>query len=156
MNWSRVRTPLSVAALALSSFACRDDGITGVQLNELNRAQSRWASIGYAGQRYLMQQQLVCFCPDANLTYEVTVSGGLVARAVSPATGGPLPDAQLVRFRSVEQLFAELRNGLRSGAVVEVAYDALTGYPAIVSLDPVRNAVDDEVVYRTSNVTPIR
>jgi hypothetical protein len=29
------------------------------------------------------------------------------------------------------------------------------GYPTTLSLDPIRNAIDDEVTYVTSNVSPI-
>jgi hypothetical protein len=62
----------------------------------------------------------------------------------------------LTIFRTVDQLFAQAREGLtREGVVQSMAFDATLGYPTTLSLDPIRNAVDDEVTYVTSNVVPI-
>lgn len=154
MNWSRWRAGFVVFAATLSSVACSDDSPTGLPDNELTRAERRWQMNGPGNGRYLMRQQRICFCGDYMITYDVTVAGGVPTRVLSP-TGLELPASMLASFRSVEQMFAELRAGLATGAVKEVAYDAQMGYPAVLSLDPQPNAADDEILYRTSNVVGI-
>ncbi|MBC8087587.1 MAG: hypothetical protein H7Z40_09985 [Phycisphaerae bacterium] len=132
--------------------ACDESGPTGIQFNELERAERRWQTHGPPNGRYTMLQQRICFCADYMITYELTVAAGAPTRVRTP-TGLEVPQAMWASFRSVEQLFLELRSGLATGAVKEVAYDAASGYPAVVSLDPLRDAADDEVVFRNSNVT---
>lgn len=154
MNWSRLTARTAIIACMMSFVACSDDGPTGLQVDELKRAEQRWKANGPPTGRYTMLQQRICFCPDYMINYEVTVVAGVPTRITSP-TGLDIPQAMWTSFRTVEQMFVELRAGLATGAVKEVAYDAQTGYPAVVSLDPVRNAVDDEVIYRTSHITPI-
>lgn len=155
MKRAHLGVRIAVFAVTMMSFAsCSDDGPTGLQRSELQRAEQRWLANGPPKGRYTMLQQRICFCGDYMITYEVTVIGGVPTRILSP-TGLEMPQTMFASFRTVEQMFVELRAGLSTGAVREVAYDAETGYPAVVSLDPVRNATDDEVIYRTSHITPI-
>lgn len=140
-----------LAATALVAVACSDHGPIGPELSELQRAQQLWAASGIGQGQYTMRRQQVCFCPDAVITWDVTVTAGAVTRVLSP-TGLDLPQSQFARFRTVEQLFGDIKAGYATGALKEVAYDGATGYPSVVSLDPLPMAVDDEIVYRTSSV----
>lgn len=143
-----------LAATALVFAACSDDGPLGPELSELQRAEKRWVSSGIGQGQYTMRRQQVCFCPDAVITWDVTVTAGAVTRVLSP-TGLDLPPSQFARFRTVEQLFGDIRAGYATGALKEVAYDSAAGYPTTVSLDPLPMATDDEIVYRTSGVARV-
>jgi hypothetical protein len=144
-----------IAALVLLTVACGDDGPTVLTAHDLARAEIQWHSKGFQGSHYIIRQQHVCFCGDHDVTYEVTVSGGQVSKVVIAATGAPLPAEQFPRFRSVEQLFAELRAGMQSGTVRDVRFDTEAGYPTLLSLDPFPQMADDEVIYLTSNLVRI-
>jgi Family of unknown function (DUF6174) len=153
MNWSRLRTQVVAAACAAVAISCDESGPTGLQFSELSRAEHRWRVNGPRNGRYTMHQQRLCFCGDYMVTYELTVAAGVPTRITTP-TGLDVPQSMWPSFRTVEQMFATLEAGLGTGAVKEVAYDAETGYPAVVSLDPLSHIADDEVTYRTSNITP--
>lgn len=153
MTTSWRRRGALLATLILAVGGCDNDGPLGIQENELLRAQQRWMRTGYSNTTYTLRQQRICFCGDHMITYDVTVRNGVPISVRTP-TGLDVPQNWLTTFRSVEQLFAELHAGLRTGAIRQVAYDGLTGYPAILSLDPMREVSDDEIEYRTSDVAP--
>lgn len=124
------------------------------ELVALNAAEARWQSARSASNSYSMQQQVSCFCPTGGTTFEVFVTNGVVSRARSVQTGADVQSALLTMFRTIDALFAEVRNALRvAGTLRSVVYDESAGFPTTVSLDPIRAAVDDEVIYLTRRVT---
>lgn len=134
--------------------ACTDP--TGPEEARLTAAQRRWESTRPASNSYTMQQRVVCFCVTGATPFQVTVTSGTVARAVNLTNGESMAPTLLSIFRTVDELFAEAREGLkREGVVKSLAFDATLGYPTTLSLDPLPNAVDDEVTYITSNLTPL-
>lgn len=129
---------------------------TGPEEARLTAAQRRWEATRPASNSYTMQQRVVCFCITGATTFQVTVTMGAITRAVNLATGEPMSVTLLTIFRTVDQLFTQAREGLtREGVVTSMAFDATLGYPTTLSLDPIRNAIDDEVTYVTSSVAPI-
>jgi hypothetical protein len=131
-------------------------GINRLFAKRLAEAQRRWEATRPASNSYTMQQRVVCFCVTGATTFQVTVKTGVITRAVNVTTGESISVTLLTIFRTVDQLFAQAREGLtREGVVQSMAFDATLGYPTTLSLDPIRNAVDDEVTYVTSNVVPI-
>jgi hypothetical protein len=142
----------AVAAAATLLGGCGDDGPTGPAPSDLARAEARWNRAGI-GDAYTMRQRRACFCIDGAVTYEVTVRGGAIVAMRDPATGQTLPAERHQWFRTVRQLFDETRIALqRDGVLQEVVYDPSLGYPTRLSLDPIRNAADDEVLYVTTDV----
>lgn len=133
---------------------CNDP--TSPEEARLTAAQRRWETTRPASNSYTMQQRVVCFCITGATPFQVTVTSGTITRAVNLTTGESMSVALLTIFRTVDQLFAQAREGLkREGVVTSIAFDATAGYPTTLSLDPIRDAVDDEVTYVTSNVAPI-
>lgn len=140
--------------LLLLVGGCSDP--TGPEEARLTAAQRRWEAKRPASNSYTMQQRVVCFCITGATTFQVTVTTGTITRAVNLATGEPMSVTLLTIFRTVDQLFMQAREGLtREGVVTSMAFDATLGYPTTLSLDPIRNAIDDEVTYVTSNVVPL-
>ena len=138
----------------LLAGGCSDP--TGPEEARLTAAQRRWEATRPASNSYTMQQRVVCFCITGATTFQVTVTTGAITRAVNLTTGEPMSVTLLTIFRTVDQLFTQAREGLtREGVVTSMAFDATLGYPTTLSLDPIRNAIDDEVTYVTSNVSPI-
>ena len=100
-----------------------------------------------------MQQRVACFCPSGGDYFTVTITGGVVTSATNSETGADAPTWLISRFKTVTQLFEEIRKASATrGTLVAVAYDATLGYPTTVSLDPIREAIDDEVAYETRSL----
>jgi hypothetical protein len=154
-RWSLgVRRYVLPGALVAILAACGDS--TGPGDSALAAAEARWRLLQPASNSYVMRQQIHCFCGFANSEYLVTVTNGVVSAAspvVPPMNGFGTPP--LTAFRTVAQLFAEVRNALgKPGVLQEVTYDDIAGFPTRLALDPIPNAVDDEVGYVTRGVGP--
>ncbi len=140
-----------VAAM-LAICGCRD--VVGPEEIELTSAESRWNSVRPTSNSYVMEQQVACFCAFGGTTFEVTVQSGAVVSARPLNSQGAEGPVQLASFRTVDQLFDEVRNALKHrDTLLAVSFHATMGYPSVVSLDPIKNARDDEVRYQTSKVT---
>lgn len=138
-------TPLCALLLAI---ACHESP-TNPGLNEYRSALARWEQSRPAGNSYLIDQKVLCFCVWGATDYEVTVAAGVITRAVDKTTGRVLDPTEFGRFRTVDQLFAEVATAMQvDGKLRSVQYDTQRGYPSFVSLDPIIHAVDDEVVYQ--------
>ncbi len=134
--------------------ACSDP--TSPEQSRLAAAQRTWIAARPASNSYSMQQRVLCYCLTGSTTFQVTVVSGAITRAVNLTTGESMSAGLLTIFRTVDALFTQAREGLtREGVVRSMAFDATLGYPATLSLDPVPDAVDDEVTYITSNVVPL-
>ena len=144
----------ALLGLLLLVGGCSDP--TGPEEARLTAAQRRWEATRPASNSYTMQQRVVCFCITGASSFQVTVTTGTITRAVNRTTGESMSVALLTIFRTVDQLFAQAREGLtREGVVQSMAFDPVLGYPTTLSLDPIRSAIDDEVAYVTSNVAPL-
>lgn len=152
---SNVRLALAFAlafALAVSVAACGDDPLSPEQ-TALNAAEARWAQQKPASNSYLMEQQVACFCGNGGSVFEVTVTQGAVTRARNLDTDVEVTADRLQLFRTVDQLFTEIRNAIKTpGTLTSLEFDAMTGVPRTVGLDPIRQAADDEVTYFTRRV----
>lgn len=148
----RAARPVALALAAVILTACSDS--TGPGDSELTAAEARWRLVQPASNSYVMRQQVQCFCGFAGSEFIVTVMNGAVSAATPaapPQNGFDTPP--LTAFRTVDQLFSEVRNTLgKSGTLKDVTYDPVAGYPTRLSLDPLPNAIDDEVVYVTRGV----
>ncbi|MBL0169800.1 MAG: hypothetical protein IPP90_03575 [Gemmatimonadaceae bacterium] len=154
---SPVARPARAFALALLlslAGACGDDSPLAPQRAELAAARARWTSARPASNSYTMEQRVSCFCVTGATNFEVTVAAGTIVRARSLETGVEMRSAQFTMFRAVDQLFEEIRLALGvPGTLNSVEFDPATGYPTTVALDPIKQAVDDEVTYVTRHLT---
>jgi hypothetical protein len=116
-----------------------------VPLDGLEEATSRWEAAGIDD--YTMSYRRTCFCPA--YTVQVTVVDGEVTSAEAieglpgelPPTTQPIPDDE--QF-TVEDLFGQAIEAYETADRTTVTYDAELGYPTIIDVDPIQNAIDDE------------
>ena len=151
----RMRAARCLFALAglTAAAACNDD-TTRPQLRTLAAAEAQWQASS-ARDAYVITQTRECFCPFGPTAFSVTVIRDTITLVRNLSTGDVVDPAQWTLYRTVLQLFAEVRRSLATpGMLREVQYDATRGIPTTLSLDPVLNAVDDEIVYRTTFVGP--
>ncbi len=138
---------------ALLAGGCKDP--VSPQEAALSTAEARWRA-GKVSTSYRMQQRVACFCIWGNISYDVIVTNGVITSALSVDAGVPALPSLLAQMRTVEQLFAEVRQATDlPGVLMNVTYDATLGFPTVVSLDPIKQAVDDEVTYFTQRVVMI-
>ena len=136
----RTRPPRTRAARTLGLslmllIGCAHDPTSPEEL-ALNVAMAQWNSARPASNSYLMEQQVACFCPYGGTTFEVSVSAGAVVSARALNTNGAQGPVQLSSFRTVDQLFDEIRGALRkSGTLIALEFDPALGFPITVSLD---------------------
>jgi hypothetical protein len=147
------RAPLLLALMApalLFAGAC-DGSLSPSQLrgtrSELNVARRRWQAQGPASYRYRFQY--LCFCPVSLVTpVEIEVRDGRVTAVVEPQTGRPVPEAAGRPTPTVEDLFAVVEDALDGGVDwLDVQYDIVLGYPAVIRVDPDARVVDEERSY---------
>lgn len=137
-----VRT-LLLASLALAG-ACGvlDPEPWDDRRDALEYSRAVWDGTGIQDYEYRLQRS--CFCPLFG-ELQVTVVDDSVVQAVRP-DGTPVPEEELPYVETVADLFDIIEWAIRTEAYsYQVAYHPTLGYPVLVDLDPIRNAVDDEL-----------
>ena len=147
----RQRFGVALSALtALAAVSC-DGSLSPSQIRgqraELSVARQRWAAQGPASYRYRFQY--LCFCPASLVTaVEIQVRGGQVVAVLDPATGRPAPAAPGRPSPTVPELFAIVESALDRGVDwIDVQYDPILGYPAVIRIDANTRTVDEEQSY---------
>ncbi len=119
----------------------------GSTSSDLDQAEARWEAADIAD--YDMTYREVCFCPEIRIM--VTVRDGQVTETVS--LGELDPDRP---GRTVETLFAELRQAIDEGAVsVNVEYHPDLGYPTAYFIDFSEQIADEEFGITVESLTPV-
>jgi hypothetical protein len=156
---TRPRAPVPAAAVLLALFAgeaCRSN-LSPSELrgerSELNVARRRWAAQGPPNYRYRFQY--LCFCPASLATpVEIQVRQGGVVAVLDPASGRPAPAAPGRPTPTVEELFAVVESALDDDVDwIDVQYDLVMGYPAVIRVDPSARIVDEEKSYFAGSLT---
>ncbi len=155
---TRTIAAVTLGVMTWGAAACSSSSITGggggTTTDAYAAAVALWNAKKPTGDRYVMVQRIVCFCVTSNVGYRITVVGTTITNVVNDRTDVPLPTAEWGNFKTVAQLFEAVRAAtLKPGTLKLAEYDATLGFPRTVSLDPILNAIDDEVSYVTSNVT---
>ena len=116
--------------------------------------QRRWAALGIRDYEFVYTA--LCFCGFRGPNpAKLTVTNGLVTKV--EATGGatlPATTPAAATYPTIDSLFALLKRTEKS-AVKEVGFDDTYHYPKLISLDPLKNAIDDEVVYKVESFIPL-
>ena len=139
----RRRTSIVVALFIL--VAC-GDGLpvsTRLVLN-LHAAHARWESRGTDS--YEITVRRVCFCGFVEPVRVKVVDGTIVSRTVV-STGDPVPTLEASQYPDIPGLFAIVEEAATQADKLHTEFDATYGFPTIISIDWIENAVDDEVGY---------
>ena len=138
---------LFVLAIALLLAACSTT-------TEYDQNLVKWQTANVTHYQYDLM--IGCFCPfyqDMPLTIEV--KDGEVVSITS--ADGTLLDASdpsypyYLEYATLDLLFAELKSEQAEAEEVVVTYDPQYGFPAQVSIDRIKLAVDDELSLLVSN-----
>ncbi len=137
---SLTRICLFVALAALT--ACGTTLETGLgappEVAGLEEAERRWKDAALT--HYRVEYRIQGGVEVGPIWVEVR-DGEIVDRGFE----GQLEPEGLVR--TIDDLFAEVRQVARDGEVLAAEFDAEFGYPTLLSLDPIPDAIDDEFAY---------
>jgi hypothetical protein len=116
---------------------------------ELAAHHQAWMSRGIAS--YAWTISFGCECA-INGPVEVTVTGGVATAATMD--GRPVPLAQVSAFPlTVDAVYAKARAALDGGGTITPAWGS-GGLPTAILIDPIPNAVDDELSVTVNAFVP--
>lgn len=141
-------------SLALFATAtCSLDGSLGpVTSIEFRSAQARWNRQDV--EDYDFDYLRSCFCEHVE-EVRVRVRNGVVESAVYTRDDSPVPPSVVATLPTIPDLFEIVREALEDADEVNVEYDPTYGHPARVDIDWLKDAIDDEVLYRVEELTPV-
>jgi ABC-type glycerol-3-phosphate transport system substrate-binding protein len=140
-----------LAVMALLLAACSS-------ASEFDSNLEKWQGMGITHYRY--QLMIGCFCPfgqDMPLTIEV--ENGEVA-SILRADGAPVDSSDpsfetYSAYATIDLVFSELESNLTEADEITVTYDPLYGFPGEISIDYIKEAMDDELYIQVSNFESI-
>ncbi len=138
------RLALPILAIGLAGCAAVPLGPTTelaeMALADVQARQRAWDGAGVDD--YTLGLTFLCECTMAG-AMEVVVADGLPVRATTAR--GPLTPDELASLPvTVDRLFAEAVSDLNAGGSVRATWD-VSGLPRHLVLDPIPNAIDDEL-----------
>lgn len=129
-------------------------------LAEAAAAEAIWHDVRPVA--YTMTEERICFCGSAGygvVSIDVTRAFGQpslehVTAVTRVADGAAVPAEQALHFRSVQDLFREIRWAIADEVhSIDVSFDESAGYPTRVSIDRRSHVSDDEVEYAVGSVS---
>ena len=149
---------LSLFAFLLFS-ACDRDGVSNAELRKLEKAKETWQKTKTPDYSFNYRQS--CFCANfGELTIQVFSDS--VYAVLNPETGEDatidlgngeekLLDVYPSSFLTIDELFEKLEEATMIADEMEGSYDENRGFPKQVSIDYLKDAIDDEVSHILSN-----
>jgi hypothetical protein len=145
----RSRRRRFLLALALSGCTSATD-VDRFALEQLAEAESLWAQTG-PPQAYSMHVTRITPDDPTPRLVRLQVVGSQITSAVYDDTEEPVPAAVLAVHRTVEGLFALVREAILSSATdLQIQYNIQYGYPAEVRIQYGRTQLSDFVLITVS------
>jgi len=135
--------------LALILTACSLGG-----QSELSRNQSKWQNANIAS--YTFELNAGCFCIfRSQMPITVEVRNGEIVSAIDvDGNAIPLTDPNseyILKYATIDRLFSELKSdSVQKADELTVTYDSTYGFPTDISIDFIKQAVDDELYLSVS------
>ncbi len=111
---------------------------------ELAEARQKWAAVSREN-GYTFQQAFRCFCPqEVTQITQIGVNGAVIDSLSYVESGEQVPVSAVKRYYSVEEMFALIEQELGRADYMEVDFDAETGFPTFIGIDPSDCVADEE------------
>ena len=116
--------------------------------------QKKWE--GQNINHYRFTVAVSCFCPFANVevTYEV-LNGQVVNQSVQSSPDNPVDEVLVNDFyqsyNTIEKIFDYVGGAINDADETTIEYDPTYGFPTDISVDWIKQAVDDEMYLTLSN-----
>lgn len=142
------RAILSVSLL-ISLSACANDTIS----EKNSAARALWNESGISSYQY--HYEVGCFCsgPAVGGATITVIDGMVVSAELEDREATP---AELDGLPAIEQLFADIDNIVAEEPHdIAVIYDPTYGYPTELDVDPIANAIDDEMMFKVTSFSAL-
>jgi hypothetical protein len=122
--------------------------------SEFQKNQDKWEAQDINHYRFTVA--VSCFCPFANVevTYEV-LNGQVVEQSVQSSPDNPVDEVQVSDFyqsyNTIEKVFDYVSGAIKDADETTIEYDPDYGFPTTVSVDWIKEAIDDEMYLTLSN-----
>jgi hypothetical protein len=127
--------------------------------SELQQNREKWEEQNFDHYRYKVVVTCFCIFAGAEVTYEVQ-NGQVVNQTVQPHPDRQIDPDEISEFyqeyNTIEKVFDFLERATNEADEVTVEYDPTYGYPTEISVDWVKEAVDEEVYLTLSNLEPLQ
>ncbi len=143
LTLSVLLTTTSLAECILLSGCSNGSAAAPLEQADLLLNQAQWTSSGIQSYRFTLQRS--CFCSLNNTPVVIEVRNG-VPLSIKKPSGDSVDPTPFATYDTIEEIFARVQSVLDTPrGVAKVTYNALLGYPVTVTLDPLPDAVDDEL-----------
>ena len=143
---------LTISVLALTS--CEREA-----RQDFDVSKAKWENLNAT--KYAFDYQVSCFCAGMEVVpARLIVENDVIIDVLNVNTGEQLQypsDSTLVIdnipaiYKTIAGIFDELESAIGDASDIEVTYEDTNGFPTEISIDWIRNAVDDEIYYGVSN-----
>ncbi len=137
-----------ILAVMISVTSC--SGSETEAMRTLKQNEKKWAEQSqFFKQSYTYTIHIGCFCPeDITSAVSVLVTSGKTESVVYTDDGTPATHEVFATVDTIEDLFDIIRKAIDNEVdELIVEYDPNLGYPASISIDPIKTAVDEERGY---------
>ena len=144
---------LLFGVIALALAACTAVGNAIGSQSEIEKNKEKWQDANISHYRYHLS--LSCFCAfNENMPLIIEVQDGKVVSM--EYQNGKEIDPSLLEFfgkyETIDRVFAEVEAALNGGAdKITVEYDPTYGFPVKADIDPIEEAIDDELYLTVSS-----
>ncbi|HEX5732795.1 MAG TPA: DUF6174 domain-containing protein [Blastocatellia bacterium] len=156
MNLRKQLLHALVAAVCLIATTSAVLALPDDPQNRLTKNRRKWESKweSKATKNYQYEFQRICFClPASTRRVKITVREGVAENIQRADSGDAVDRAQYELYFTVDQLFDYIQAAIDKKAhLVKVTYDPELGYPTLVEIDQIKNAIDDEMRFKTGKL----
>lgn len=128
-------------------------GCTLIQFrNTLDEKREAWDALNITDYSY--DYHALCFCPYEYTAWKhIVVSNDVIVNVSYVETNLTIPASEYAAYPTVDGLFDMIEKALADKVdSIEVEYDQTHDYPVHIALDPIYNAIDDEISYIATNL----
>lgn len=146
-----------LAGIGISLVACTEPlPVSPSDLDRLEVAEHQWAARSFAN--YSIDMIHICDCaPSFRDRARIEVVGGTVHQVTLLGTLAVITDSRIQRYRTVEDVFREIREATSQGGYLRVTFslDPVLGVPTYVHWAAKTNAPELELILQISNPQPL-
>lgn len=111
-------------------------------------------------ENYSFEFSKLCYCGGLFNPATIVVKADTIHAVLDPETGEPLCDPQTGElvlpnypnsFKTIDELFDVIENAREKADELNVEYNQEFGYPQFITIDYMKEAIDDEVSYKVDN-----
>jgi hypothetical protein len=146
------RATLSGAAAVMGAIALGGCVLLGSNRHddaqrELNQNRRLWEAQGIDDYRFVARRS--CFCgPESTAPVVVEVRDDQIVSLTYQETGEPVSETYAGLWPSLDGVFDIVQDAIdRDSYQVIVEYDRERGFPTVISIDYIEQAIDDELVF---------